>query len=131
MNINIKFVKNIFMKSKDIFLFSLIGILTGVISGFFGSGGGMILVPIFSHFLKLDEVKSRASTIFCITFMVITSSFFYMNQNFINFEVGVKCSIGGIIGGFIGSKLLMKLKSKYLELLFIIFLVYSGIKMII
>lgn len=131
MNINIKFVKNTFMKSKGIFLNLIIGVIAGIISGFLGSGGGMILVPVFSHILGLDEVKSRASTIFCITFMVITSSVFYINKNAIDFNLGIKCSIGGIIGAFIGSKLLMNLKGKYLEILFIIFLIYSGIKMMI
>ena len=119
------------MKNKGIFFLSFVGILAGIISGFLGSGGGMILVPVFSHLLKLDEVKSRASTIFCITFMVITSSVFYINKNSIDYSLGIKCAIGGIIGGFLGSKLLMNLKSKYLELLFIIFLIYSGVKMII
>lgn len=119
------------MKSKGIFCLSIIGLLSGIISGFLGSGGGMILVPIFSHVLKLDEVKSRASTIFCITFMVITSSIFYINKDSIDFYLGIKCSIGGFVGGFIGSKLLVNLKSKYLEIIFIIFLIYSGAKMII
>lgn len=119
------------MKSKGIFLLSTIGFLAGIISGFLGSGGGMILVPIFSHFLKLNEVKARASTIFCITFMVITSSIFYINKDSIDFNLGMKCAVGGIIGGFIGSKLLVNLKSKYLDLFFIVFLIYSGVKMII
>ncbi|MBR3697110.1 MAG: sulfite exporter TauE/SafE family protein [Clostridia bacterium] len=119
------------MKRKGIFLLSLIGLISGIISGFLGSGGGMILVPIFTYFLKLDEVKARASTIFCITFMVITSSIFYINKDYIDVSLGIKCAIGGIIGGFIGSKLLISLKNKYLEILFIIFLIYSGIKMIL
>lgn len=119
------------MKNKGIFLLVIIGFISGIISGFLGSGGGMVLVPVFSHFLNLDEVKSRASTIFCITFMVITSSIFYINKNSIDFRIGIKCAIGGIIGGFIGSKLLVNLNSKYLDLIFIIFLIYSGIKMII
>lgn len=118
------------MKSKGIFLLTIIGIISGVISGFFGSGGGMVLVPLFSHVLKLDEVKSRATTIFCMTFIVITSSIFYIKQSYINFELGIKCAIGGVVGGFIGSKLLMNMKSKYLELIFIVFLIYSATRLV-
>ena len=36
------------------------------------------------------------------------------------------CGIVGIIGSFIGSKCLVKLNSKWLEITFIIFLFYSG-----
>ena len=36
----------------------LIGIVVGVISGLFASGGGLLLVPVYTHILKLDE-KAR------------------------------------------------------------------------
>ena len=39
-------------------------------------------------------------------------------------------AIGGIIGGFIGSKMLKKIPDKYLKIFFIIFLGYSTIKLI-
>ena len=37
---------------------------------------------------------------------------------------------GGIIGGYFGAKLLKKLPDKYLKVFFIIFLIYTGIRMI-
>ncbi len=98
---------------------------------FFGAGGGLILVPFLTLILKEDEVISRATTILCVFFMVFTSSFFYFNENAINWWIAIKCAIGGIIGGYIGSKLLINLNYKILKLLFIIFLIYAGIKMII
>ena len=44
----------------------IIGIVAGLISGLFGAGGGMILVPAFSIINKMDEKKARATSIFCI-----------------------------------------------------------------
>ena len=44
----------------------MIGIVAGLISGLFGAGGGMILVPAFSIINKMDEKKARATSIFCI-----------------------------------------------------------------
>ena len=55
----------------------VIGIIAGLISGFFSTGGGLILVPAFIYFIKLDEKKARATSIACILPMVITSSIFY------------------------------------------------------
>lgn len=109
----------------------LIGFISGFISGFFGAGGGLLLVPFLVYGLKEDEVTSRATTIFCIFFMVLTSSFFYFNKNSIDWDISIKCAIGGIIGGIIGSKLLVNLDKKILKISFIIFLIYTGIKMII
>lgn len=119
------------MKNLKILGNILLGFIAGMISGFFGAGGGLILVPYMTLILKEDEVKSRATTIMCIFFMVLTSSFFYFQEAFINWNIALKCAIGGIIGGIVGSKLLINLNKKVLQIFFIIFLIYAGIKMIL
>ena len=108
----------------------VIGLLAGIISGFFSSGGGLILVPAFVHILKMDDKMARATSVFCIMPMVIVTAFFYNKNNFFQWDIGIKCAIGGIVGAFIGSKLLMKIDKKILKIMFIIFLLYSGIKII-
>lgn len=108
----------------------LIGIVAGIISGLFSTGGGMILVPAFIYLLKMDEKKSRATSIMCILFMVITTSIFYFKNNYLNFELGIQCAIGGIIGGFLGAKFLNKLPERVLKIAFVIFLIYMAIKFI-
>ena len=89
-----------------------------------------MLVPYMTDILKKDEVKSRATTILCIFFMVFTSSFFYFNQNSIDWILAVKCAIGGVIGSFVGSKLLICINKNILRISFIIFLIYAGFTMI-
>lgn len=108
----------------------IISIFAGMISGFFSSGGGMLLVPFFSHILKLDEVKARGTSVFCIVFFVVTSSIFFFGKKYVDYGIGIKCAIGGMIGAFLGSKLLMKIDKKILKILFIIFLLYSGIRIL-
>lgn len=108
----------------------LVGLFAGLVSGFFCSGGGMILVPAFVHLLDLDEKEARATSIFVVLPMVITSIFFYIQADYIDWNLGIKCAIGGAIGGYIGSRLLKKTSNKYLQIFFIIFLVYVSIKMI-
>lgn len=108
----------------------IIGSMAGMVSGLFGAGGGMILVPAFVHLLKLDEKTARATSVFAILAMVITSGFFYMQANFIDWNLGIKCALGGMIGGYIGSKLLKKLSNRVLQIVFILFLAYVSIKMI-
>ena len=109
----------------------IIGLTAGIISGLFSTGGGMILVPAFIYFLKFCEKEARATSIMCVLAMVITTSIFYAKNNYINFALAIECAIGGIVGGFIGSKLLNKLNEKFLKILFIVFIVYVGIKFII
>lgn len=108
----------------------IIGILAGIVSGLFSTGGGMILVPAFIHLLNIEDTKARGTSVFCILPMVITSSFFYYKGNYIDWKVALLCAIGGAIGGYIGAKLLKKLPEKVLKIAFTIFLVYASFKML-
>ena len=108
-----------------------IGILAGFICGMFSSGGGLILVPAFTHILKKEERIARGTTIFVILPMVITSSIIYFKNSLIDWKIALYCGIGGIIGGAIGAILLKKLPVKVLKITFIIFLIYTSIKFIL
>ena len=108
----------------------LIGIIAGIISGLFSTGGGMILVPAFVHLLNLKDTKARGTSVFCILPMVITSSFFYYQGNYIQWKTAILCAIGGTIGGYFGALLLKKLPVKVLKIAFTIFLIYVSFKMI-
>lgn len=107
-----------------------IGVISGVISGLFAAGGGMIVVPALIHIFKLEDAKARATSVFAILPMVVVSGLFYYKKDYIDWKLGIKCAIGGIIGGIIGAKLLKKMPSKTLRILFVIFLAYTSIKMI-
>lgn len=106
------------------------GVIAGFICGFLGAGGGLLLVPFFEKKLKLTAVESRASAIMIIaSFVCISSIFYYKNSN-IDIKIAVLCTVGGIVGSFIGTKILNKIKSSWLSFLFVIFVYYSGLRMI-
>lgn len=108
----------------------IIGLVAGIISGLFSTGGGMILVPSFIYFLNMDDIKARATTITCILPMVIATTILYAKNQYLDWNLGVRVAVGGIIGGFIGSKFLNKIPKIWLKISFIIFLIYVGLKMI-
>lgn len=108
----------------------IIGLIAGFISGLFASGGGMIVVPALVHLFKLEDKKARATSVFAIFPMALTSAIFYYNNNFVNWNIAIKCAIGGIIGGYIGAKLLDKLPEKILKISFTIFISYVSLKML-
>ena len=54
------------------------GLIAGLISGLFAAGGGMIVVPALIHLFKLEDAKARATSVFAILPMVITSGIFLL-----------------------------------------------------
>lgn len=109
----------------------IIGLIIGFISGMFSAGGGLILVPIYTYVFKLDEKTARATTLFCILPMVLSTAVIYNKNNLMNWNLGIKCAIGGILGGTIGGKLLNKISNKILDAFFILFLFYAGFSKIL
>ena len=109
---------------------AIIGVLAGIICGLFGTGGGMILVPAFIYMLKIEPKKARGTSLFCMLAMVITSSFFYYKGNYINWNTGTLCAIGGIVGGYLGAKILKKVPDYILKIMFAVFLIYYSFRMI-
>ena len=109
----------------------LVGLIAGTISGLFAAGGGMIVVPALIHLFKIEDSKARATSVFAILPMVVASGVFYYKNDYVDWNLGIKCAIGGIIGGIIGAKLLKKISTKTLRILFIVFLIYTSVKVII
>ena len=118
------------MKNIKLFGNIFLGFIAGMISGFFSTGGGLILVPAFIYLLDIEPQKARGTSVFCILPMVIASSFFYYKGNFIDWRIAILCGVGGAIGGYIGAKLLKILPDKILKIAFTAFLIYVSIKMI-
>lgn len=109
---------------------ALIGIITGIANGMFGSGGGTIVVPSLVMFLNVEEHKSHATAISIILPLTIVSAFFYISNNYVNWELTLKVILGGIIGGYAGAKLLNKCPTKVLRKIFGVIMIIGAFKMI-
>ena len=129
MNKATRFGKNT-IDMRNIIKKVIIGLLAGIISGLFSTGGGMIVVPAFIYLLNMEDKKARGTSIFCILPMVVTSGIFYYKSNYIDWNISILCAIGGMIGGYTGAKLLKKIPTHYLKVAFTIFLLYASYKMI-
>lgn len=109
----------------------LIGLATGLANGLFGSGGGTIAVPAMILLLKEEEHMAHATAISVILPLTIVSAILYISNNFINWGLTVKVMLGGILGGYIGAKLLGKCPSYILRIIFALFMIAAAIRMIL
>ena len=108
-----------------------VGVLAGVVNGFFGAGGGLLIVPLFSMVCKLDSKTTHATTLGCVLFMCISSSIIYFVKHELDFKLILVCGIGSVIGSLIGTKLLKNLKNNVIDLVFSMVLIIAGVSMIL
>ena len=97
------------------FLEVIIGMFSGFVSGLFATGGGLIIVPSLMYIFKQDTVKARATSVFSILPMVISGGIFYGVNNYIDWNLGVKCAVGGILRRFCWSKTIKKNTRKHFK----------------
>lgn len=111
------------------FLLIVLGIIAGIINGMFSTGAGLVLVPAFMYLLKMDEYKSRGTSIFVIFIFCIINLIIYWNE--FSFDISIiPIIIGGIFGTIVGMKLVYKINKNLLSIIFAIFTIIMGIGMI-
>ncbi|MCX7842397.1 MAG: sulfite exporter TauE/SafE family protein [Clostridia bacterium] len=108
-----------------------IGMVTGLANGLFGSGGGTIAVPAMVLILGAEEHKAHATAIAVILPLTFASAFFYISHNYVNWELTYKIVLGGVIGGYIGARLLNICPANILRKIFAVFMIFAAVRMII
>ncbi len=108
----------------------IIGIITGFINGIFGSGGGILVVAALVFLIGLTDYKAHATAISIILPLSIISSSIYIMNHSIHFKTAIPVVIGGVLGSFIGAKILNKIPVHILRKVFGSVIIYSAIKMI-
>ncbi len=112
------------------FNFYLLGILTGLANGLFGSGGGMIAVPLLEK-SELDCQKSHATSIaITLTFSII-SSIIYLKSGELKISDAIKYVPAGLLGAITGAVFLKKIPNRLLKKLFGAILIFAGVRLLI
>ena len=107
-----------------------IGFGTGILNGLFGSGAGTIVVFAMERFLGFDVKKTHSSAVLIVLMMSVVSASFYVFHGYFDLKLWLYVSIGGIAGGFLGAKILSKIPTKWLRLIFGAVILCAAYKMI-
>jgi uncharacterized membrane protein YfcA len=91
----------------------------------------MLAVPALSRFVKLDERKAHASAIMLTLPMTVFSAIYYVMNSELNLKIAFEASIAGIAGSLIGAKLLCRLSTPVIRLIFGIVMAVAGIFMVL
>ncbi|AGG05380.1 sulfite exporter TauE/SafE family protein [Bacillus cereus] len=103
----------------------------GVISGLLGIGSGSFKVMAMDVFMKLPLKVSSATSNFMMGVTAAASASVYFLRGDIDPKISAPVAIGVLIGATIGAKIMQRLKSKTIRMLFIPILAYVAVQMII
>ena len=106
-----------------------LSLIIGLINALFGAGGGLIAVPLFRR-NGLSQKEAQASAISVILPLTVISTAIYLYRGYFKICDALGYIPFGIIGSMIGPSLMKKIPDKLLKKAFALFMIYSGINMI-
>ena len=103
----------------------------GLINGFLGAGGGIVVVPILSWLLKLKPKQAHATAIFVVLPLCVISGIIYLVLGNFSGQVFWPVLVGSVAGAILGTLLLSRLKNQVIIYIFCCVLIVAGIRMIV
>ncbi|MGD9701793.1 MAG: sulfite exporter TauE/SafE family protein [Acidimicrobiia bacterium] len=109
----------------------VLGLAAGFLSGLFGVGGGILIVPALVMFLKMDQRLAHGTSLAAVLPIALSSlAGFWTNGN-IDWPVALFLAIGAVGGAMLGTKLLHVLPHRTLGFAFAAVLIASAIRLFI
>ena len=94
----------------------LVGLAAGLLSGIFGVGGGILIVPGLVFFVKMDQRRAHGTSLAAV-------------HGHVDWSVALFLAIGAVAGACLGTKLLKTVKHEILSMGFASLLIVSAVRL--
>lgn len=108
----------------------LMGLLVGLAAGYFGIGGGFLIVPSLLH-SGLNISNAIGTSLIPVSMFGATTALGYSFANQVNIVISILFVIGGAGGGFLGTKMLTRVPMNIITNVFGILTGIMGVYMIL
>jgi hypothetical protein len=89
-----------------------LGLATGTLSGFFGIGGGFLIVPALMLATGMAIMNAVSSSLVAVTAFGLTTAASYAWSGLVSWPLAGLFIAGGIVGGLIGTRSARHLSTK-------------------
>ena|SRR5258706_5578023 len=119
------------MTGETVSLLIGVGLAAGILSGLVGVGGGIIIVPALVFFLGFTQLQAQGTSLGLLLLPVgIFAVINYYKAGHIDLKVVGIMSIAFVAGGFIGSKLALRIDQELVKRIFAILLFYTAFRLL-
>jgi len=120
------------MSLSIVLILIFIGFLGGMLSGMFGIGGGVVMVPLLLFLLGYTQHQAQGTSLAVlavpVTF-IAAYTYYKSGEDVVNWKYSVIIALFFIIGGYFGSKIALSINQAILKKIFSIVLMLLAIKM--
>jgi len=110
----------------------VLGFVAGILSGMFGIGGGIVIVPALVAFLRFDQKRAVGTSLAVLLLPVsLAAVIAYYSDGKLNPGVAAFVALGLVFGAFGGAKLALNLPTLTVKRLYGLFLLFVGLRFIL
>ena len=119
------------MSLKKHIPFALSGAAAGFVNGFFGAGGGMVLVPLLIHAAKMEDKRAFSSSVCIILPLCLVSLAVYASNGLLPLHEALPYLLGGAVGGVLAGLLFRKVSARLLHLALGALILFGGVRLVL
>jgi hypothetical protein len=114
------------------FILLAIGLVAGVLSGMFGIGGGLIIVPALLFLLNMKEFEALGTSLAALIPPVgLLGAVEYYRNGHINIKYAVLLAVGLFLGAYFGARITLSLSPETVRKIYAVFLVLVASRILI
>jgi hypothetical protein len=114
------------------FLYILLGLMIGVLSGIVGIGGGIMIVPALIYFFHMSQHKAQGTSLAALLVPAGALAFWeYYKAGNVDIKAGLFIALGFLVGGYFGGLWAQHLSELVLRRVFGTLLVIIGIRLLL
>ena len=118
-------------RDRSIGLVVAIGVGAGFLSGMFGVGGGILVVPALVLLLKFDQRLANGTSLGAVLPISISSLVTYWSHDNVDWSMALWLAIGALGGALLGTRWIHVLPRRVLGYLFALMLVATAVRLFI
>ncbi len=108
------------------------GLFAGILSGFFGIGGGVIVVPVLTLIFGLSQHQAQGTALAAmLPPITLLAALRYYKAGNVNIQLAILISAGLLFGAYLGAQVAAYVPGNVLKKLFGVLLMYVSLRLII
>lgn len=115
--------------ARRVLAYAGIGLVAGFLSGLFGVGGGVLIVPALVILLRFEQKLASGTSLLAIAPISLVGVLAYLGHGGIDWSVGIPLAVGMVAGGALGSWLLARVPAIVVTWVFIAVLAAVAIRL--
>lgn len=116
----------------NVFLYILLGVVAGILSGLIGIGGGIIIVPALVLLFGLSQHSAQGTTLALMVPPIgLLAAWSYYKHGFVDLKIVAFVCLGFFVGGLLGAECANAISGPLLRKIFGVVLLMVSVKMIL